>query len=60
MTYYCAECGKQLRNLKCCWWRRFYRDIEVFCPKCALRHTCSIRGDFGLISCDVIPPPPIS
>ena len=47
----CAECGKELPSLVGCWWRHYYQDIEILCPKCA--RACD---GYNLMSADVIPP----
>ena len=51
----CAECGKGLPSLKGCWWRHYYKDIEILCPKCGIA-SIDFRYPSNLMSCDTMPP----
>lgn len=51
----CAECGRDLPSLVGCWWRHYYQEIEILCPRCA-RAIIDERSSHGLMSADIIPP----
>lgn len=59
LRFKCAECGKQLpSSLRGCWWRRYYGEVEILCPRCSLS-AIDFRFGSDLISCDAILPPEV-
>lgn len=41
--------------MKGCWWRHYYKDIEILCPKCGVA-SIDFRYPSNLMSCDTMPP----